>query len=80
LLRKETIQIGEKKYETFLLEPEMQHVKGVFEKSENAKMHMWVTADQYKTPVRFKSKVFIGSFIVELVDKKNPLQQEAGGD
>jgi len=41
-------------------------VGGVFEKTKDAKIHIWVTADERRIPVRIKSKVAIGSFIGEL--------------
>lgn len=68
VIGKETIKLGDKKYETFLIEPELKHVKGVFEKSKNAKIQIWVSADSRRIPLRIKSKVVVGSFIGELVD------------
>jgi len=67
VIRKETIKIGKKKYETFLIEPELEHIKGVFEKSKNAKLQIWVSADNRQIPIRIKSKVVVGSFVGELV-------------
>jgi len=54
-------------YDTFLIEPEIEHVGGVFEKSKNAKIQVWVTADRRRMPVKIKSKVVVGSFVGELV-------------
>jgi hypothetical protein len=42
-------------------------VNVVFEKSENAKIQIWVTADKRRMPVKIKSKVLVGSFVGELV-------------
>jgi len=39
----------------------------VFEKSKNAKIQVWVTADKRRMPVKIKSKVVVGSFVGELV-------------
>ncbi len=67
VVRREQIVIREKKYDTYLIEPELKEVGGVFEKSRNAKIQVWITADERKIPVRVKSKVVVGSFIAELL-------------
>lgn len=54
-------------YDTYLVEPELKHIGGVFEKSKNAKLEIWVTADDRRIPVKIKSKVVVGSFVAELV-------------
>jgi hypothetical protein len=33
------------------------------------KMHIWLTDDERKIPVKFKSKVKIGSFVAKLVEE-----------
>ncbi|OQX21621.1 MAG: hypothetical protein BWK80_32705 [Desulfobacteraceae bacterium IS3] len=67
VVRREKIKIGENTYDTYLLEPELREVGGVFEKSKGAKLQVWVSADERKIPVRVKSKVAVGSFIGELI-------------
>jgi len=67
VIRREKIKMDSGIYDTYLLEPEVKHVRGVFEKSENAKLELWVTADSHKLPVKVKSKVVVGSFVGELV-------------
>jgi hypothetical protein len=54
-------------FDTLLLEPEMQHIGGVFKESKGAKIQLWVTADSRCIPVQIKSKVVVGSFIGELL-------------
>jgi hypothetical protein len=61
-----TLQNGQS-YDTFCIEPELKHVGGVFKQSKNAKIQLWVTADERRIPVRIQSKVLIGRFIGELV-------------
>ncbi|MBT8339494.1 MAG: DUF3108 domain-containing protein [Desulfatitalea sp.] len=56
-----------KTYDTYRVEPEMNHVGGVFKESKDAKIELWVTADEYRIPVRVKSKVAVGHFIGELI-------------
>ncbi|HHC25625.1 MAG TPA: DUF3108 domain-containing protein [Desulfobacterales bacterium] len=67
VVRREKIKLGDKVYDTWLLEPELKHVGGVFEKSRDAKIQLWVSADKRRIPVKIKSKVIVGSFSAELV-------------
>jgi Protein of unknown function (DUF3108) len=67
IIKKETIRLKTGTYDTYLIEPELKHIGGVFEKSKNAKIQLWVTADKRKIPVKIKSKVAVGSFVGELV-------------
>lgn len=68
IVKRETITLKSgKTFDTFCIEPEMKHIGGVFKKSKNAKIRIWVTADDKRIPVQIKSKVMIGHFIGELV-------------
>jgi hypothetical protein len=67
VIKREKVTISDKTYDTFLMEPELEHVGGVFEKSKDARIRVWVTADRRKIPVKIKSKVAVGSFVGELV-------------
>jgi Protein of unknown function (DUF3108) len=67
VIKRETIHLKTGTYDTYLIEPELKHIGGVFEKSKNAKIQLWVTADKRKIPVKIKSKVVVGSFVGELV-------------
>jgi hypothetical protein len=67
VIKKETLELAIGTYDTFLIEPEIEHVGGVFEKSKNAKIQVWVTADKRRMPVKIKSNVVVGSFVGELV-------------
>ncbi|MFW8601401.1 DUF3108 domain-containing protein [Desulfobacterota bacterium M19] len=76
VIKRESIRLAGHYYKTIKLEPELKEVKGVFEKSKNARMYVWVTADKRKILVRLKSKVIVGSFTatlmnLEILDKKN---------
>ena len=61
-----TLQNG-KTYETLRVEPELQHVGGVFKATKNAKIQLWLTDDAQRIPVRIQSKVKIGHFTGELI-------------
>ncbi|MFZ0484922.1 MAG: DUF3108 domain-containing protein, partial [Desulfobacterales bacterium] len=67
VIKRETLKLKSGTYDTYLIEPELKHIGGVFEKSKNAKIQMWVTADKRRIPVKIKSKVVVGSFVGELV-------------
>jgi hypothetical protein len=67
IVGKEKIEVEGETYDTYLVEPELKEVGGVFEKSRDAKIRIWVTADERRIPVRIRSKVIIGSFTGDLV-------------
>jgi len=71
VIREERIKVPAGTFKTYLVEPEMEHIGGVFRKSKDAKFQIWVTADKSHIPVRIKSKVIVGSFVAELVDAQN---------
>ncbi len=66
IVKREKIKVNGKRYDTFKLIPDMQDIGGVFEKSKNAKMEIWCTADHRHIPVLLKSKVMVGNFKAEL--------------
>jgi hypothetical protein len=67
VVKREKIQLPSGAYDTYLVEPNLKHIGGVFEKSKDAKLKIWVTADTLRIPVRVKSKVIVGSFVAELI-------------
>jgi hypothetical protein len=74
VIRREKIRVDEKEYDTLLVEPEMENIGGVFEKSGNAKLKIWVTNDDLRLPVMIKSKVAVGSFVAELVSYESGIE------
>ena len=68
VIKREKVTLaGGTTYDTYLVEPDLEHIGGIFEKSKNAKLEVWVTADDRRMPVKIKSKVIVGSFVAELV-------------
>jgi hypothetical protein len=67
ILKRETITVKAGTFDTFLIVPELKHIGGVFKKSKNAKIEVWVTADERKIPVKLMSEVIVGKFSAELV-------------
>ena len=68
VIKRETVELSSGTYDTFLIEPDLKHIGGVFKKSKDAKIKLWVTADSRRIPVKIMSKVMIGSFTGELVE------------
>ena len=70
VISRQNLKVNGKIYDTFLVEPELKNVGGVFKKSKKAKMQLWITADSKRIPVKIKSKVAVGTFFGELVSSK----------
>lgn len=79
--QKETITVPAGTFETYRTEPVLRDARGVFEKSSDSKMTIWVTADWRHIPVKIKSKVAVGSFVAELIKMEGilaePIQAES---
>ena len=75
VLKREKIRVASGSYKTYLVEPELRDIGGVFKKSKNAMLKIWVTADRRCIPVKIKSKVKVGSFVAELVSVENGITE-----
>lgn len=73
IVKRVKIKVNGKHYDTFLVQPDLKHLEGVFNKSKNAKIDLWVTADRRRLPVKMKSRVYVGSFTGELVSIEGPV-------
>jgi hypothetical protein len=71
--KREQIEVSGKTYDAFLIEPELKHIGGVFEKSKDAKIKLWVSADHRHIPLRIESKVIVGSFVGELISAEGTM-------
>ncbi len=72
VLKRETVKVPAGKFETYKVEPSTEGIGGVFKKNKKAKLHIWLTADERRLPVKIKSKVAVGSFIGELISITAP--------
>ncbi len=72
VVRRETVKVAAGEFDTFLVEPEIKEIGGVFRKSPDATLQVWITADARRIPVRVKSKVIVGSFSMELTGYEGP--------
>ncbi len=79
VIGRERLKIGGKKYDTFIVVPDLKGVRGVFKKSRDAKMRLWITNDERRLLVKIKSKVAIGSFTGTLIRMELPAMIKAGG-
>ncbi len=71
--RRETLIVDGIEYDTFLVEPDLKDVRGVFEKSRKSKLKLWFTSDDKRLLVKVKSKVAVGSFTGTLIGSSVPL-------
>jgi hypothetical protein len=72
IIRRETVTVPAGTFDTILIEPNLKDVGGVFKKSKDSNVLLWVTADSRHIPVKIQSKVAIGSFIGELTKAEFP--------
>ena len=66
VIGKEKIEVPAGTFDTLVIEPDLRDVGGVFEKSPDARIRLWLTDDAYRIPVRVHSKVVVGYFVGEL--------------
>lgn len=66
VLKKENISVPAGTFDTIVVNPVLQ-TEGLFVRK--GKMYIWLTDDERKVPVMFKSKVKIGSFAAKLVEE-----------
>ncbi len=65
VVKRETISVDGREYDTYRIQPYLEHFGGVFKKSKKPKLDIWLTADEKKIPVRIRVKVIIGSVTFE---------------
>jgi len=71
IIKKEQIETPAGIFDTVLVEPVMEGVKGVFSKSPGSRLFVWLSEDEKKIPVKLKSSISIGDFTVFLVKTNN---------
>lgn len=64
---KERVKVPAGKFQTVLVQPDMQDVGGVFDKSGDSPLKIWFSQDARRLPVRVSSRVSVGSFRADLV-------------
>ncbi len=77
IIKKERVKTPLGTYTAHLVEPEMNDVGGVFKKRKNARVRIWFSDDAGRIPVKFSSKVAVGSFYGELIGAENVASERA---
>ena len=72
VVKRETIKTPAGEFDTLLVEPDVRNIGGVFRKSPNATLQVWITNDARRIPVRVKSSVAVGHFSMELTGYDPP--------
>lgn len=67
VIDRQQVKVPAGKFETFLVEPEVKHLGGVFKRSETASVQIWLTSDPRRIPVKVSGKSGLGSFAAVLV-------------
>jgi len=70
IVKKEKITTPFGTFDAFVLLPSVTNFSGVFEKSSNPTVRVWISADEKKIPIRIQVKVVVGSIIFDLVSYK----------
>ena len=68
VLKKETVKTDAGKFHCWVVEPQFRG-EGIFV-AKGKSLKVWLTADEYKMPVKMQAEVFIGSVKAELLEYK----------
>ncbi len=71
IFKKERITTPSGAFDAFVVVPSVTHFSGVFEKSRDPTVRIWISDDENKIPVRIQIKVVVGSIIFDLVSIKH---------
>lgn len=64
---RETLDTPAGRFDTVIVEPDIEALGGIFKKSPGARIFIWLTDDKWRRPVKLQSKVSVGHFTAELV-------------
>lgn len=68
----EDIETDLGEFRCYKVKIDVKHLSGVFNKSKDASLYVWFTADERRIPVKVKSKVAVGHFTMKLVGYRSP--------
>jgi hypothetical protein len=66
LMKKERIKIRAQFIDTYVIQPEMLGIEGLFEENQNARFTLWFKSDHTRMPVKINIEVFIGNIVCKL--------------
>ncbi len=72
ILGKEKLKVPAGRFDAWRLQPELKDLGGVFKKSKKANLDIWFSDDEYRIPLKVKSRVIVGNFRATLVSIKRP--------
>ena len=65
---RERIKVPAGTFDAVIVEPEIEGVGGIFKKSPNASIRIWLTDYEWRTPLKLRSKVAVGHFTAVLTE------------
>lgn len=71
---REVVETGIGDIDAFRVRLDIQHLSGVFKKSDDAELYVWFSADERRIPVKVRSKVVVGSFTMTLSEYHPPVR------
>jgi len=66
LQNKERIKIRGIFFDTYVVQPQMSGIEGLFEENQDARFTLWLKSDHTRIPVKINIEVFIGNIVCEL--------------
>lgn len=66
VVARERLTLTSGTWDTLVVVPYVTHFSGVFTKSKDPRVRVWITDDERRIPVRIKVKVFFGSIYLDL--------------
>lgn len=65
----ETVGVPAGRFQAWRLEPETGDLRGVFQRSRNSRLEVWLADDPMRTPIQMRGSVRVGTFAGELVTR-----------
>jgi hypothetical protein len=72
---RERVRTPAGEFDAVVVEPTLEGLGGVFRKTRKARLRIWFTDDGLRRPLRFYSRVAVGSFTMELTRVAGPHPQ-----
>jgi hypothetical protein len=65
---RERVTVPAGTFDAVIVEPQIEGVGGIFKKSPDASIRIWLTDDEWRTPLKLRSKVVVGHFTAVLIE------------
>ncbi len=79
VVEKQEVKVPAGRFDAFLVEPELERLGGVVERSKAAAVQIWLSADQQRIPLKVTGEAKLGSFYAVLVSVSGPTQSTRQG-